>query len=77
MSMEGQDGMILTGKIEELGGKPVRIPLCPPQITHGQTRARTRAFADRPSQINKMIPYFLIATACFCPREMCKNMDEI
>jgi hypothetical protein len=77
MSMESDGGMILTGKIEELGEKPVPIPLCPPQITHGQTRARTRAFADWPTQINKTILCFLIATLCFCPREMCKNMDEI
>jgi hypothetical protein len=26
------------GKTEVLGGKPVRVPLCPPQIPHGLTR---------------------------------------
>jgi hypothetical protein len=31
------------GKTEELGGKPILVPLCPPQIPHGLTRDRTRA----------------------------------
>jgi hypothetical protein len=35
------------GKIEELGEKPVPVPLCPPQIPHGSTRARTRVYAAR------------------------------
>jgi hypothetical protein len=35
------------GKIEELGEKPVPVQLCPPQIPHGLTRARTRASAVR------------------------------
>jgi hypothetical protein len=34
------------GKTEELGEKPVPVPLCPPQISHGLTRARTRASAN-------------------------------
>jgi hypothetical protein len=33
------------GKTEELGEKPVPVPLCPPQIPHGLTRDRTRASA--------------------------------
>jgi hypothetical protein len=33
------------GKIEELGEKPVSVPLCPSQILHGLTRARTQASA--------------------------------
>jgi hypothetical protein len=38
--------MKLTGeKTEELGEKPVLVPLCPPQIPHGQTRDRTRPSA--------------------------------
>jgi hypothetical protein len=37
----------IDGKTEELGKKPVPVPLCPPQITHGLTRARTRASAVR------------------------------
>jgi hypothetical protein len=35
------------GKTEELGEKPVPVPLCPPQIPYGLTRARTRASAVR------------------------------
>jgi hypothetical protein len=38
---------ILTGKTEELGDKPVPVPLYPPQIPHGLTWARTRASAVR------------------------------
>jgi hypothetical protein len=33
------------GKTEELGEKPVPVPLCPQQIPHGLTRDRTRASA--------------------------------
>jgi hypothetical protein len=32
------------GKTEELVEKPFPVPLCPPQIPHGLTRARTRTF---------------------------------
>jgi hypothetical protein len=35
------------GKTEELGEKPVPVPLCPPQIPNGLNRARTRASAVR------------------------------
>jgi hypothetical protein len=35
------------GKTEELGEKPVPVPLCPPQIPHGLNRAQTRASAVR------------------------------
>jgi hypothetical protein len=35
------------GKTEELGEKPVPVPLCPPQIPHGLTQAWTRASAVR------------------------------
>jgi hypothetical protein len=35
------------GKTEELGEKPVPVPLCPPQIPHGLTRERTRTSAVR------------------------------
>jgi hypothetical protein len=35
------------GKTEELWEKPVPVPLCPPQIPHGLTRAWTRASAAR------------------------------
>jgi hypothetical protein len=30
--------MKLTGETEVLGEKPVPMPFCPPQITHGLTR---------------------------------------
>jgi hypothetical protein len=33
------------GETEELGEKPVPVPLCPPQIPHWLTRDRTRASA--------------------------------
>jgi hypothetical protein len=33
------------GKTKVLRGKPVPVPLCPPQIPHGLTRDRTRASA--------------------------------
>jgi len=35
------------GKTEELGEKPVPVPLCPPQIPHGLTRERTQSSAVR------------------------------
>jgi hypothetical protein len=47
MSFESDGGMILTGETEELGEKPVPVRLCPPQIPHGLTRARTRASVVR------------------------------
>jgi hypothetical protein len=45
--LEKDGGMILAGETEELGEKPVPVPLCPPQIPHGLTWARTRASAVR------------------------------
>jgi hypothetical protein len=39
--------MLLTGKMEILGGKPVPVPLCVAQISHGLTRDRNRASAVR------------------------------
>jgi hypothetical protein len=39
--------MKLTGEDRQLGEKPVPVPLCPPQISHGLIRDRTRAFAVR------------------------------
>jgi hypothetical protein len=43
MSMESHSGMIINGKTKELGEKPVPVALCPPQIPHGLTQARTQA----------------------------------
>jgi hypothetical protein len=37
----------IDGKTEELGGKPVPVPLCPPQISHRLTWVRTWASAVR------------------------------
>lgn len=31
-----------------LGEKRVQVPLCPPQISHGLIRDRTRAFGEMP-----------------------------
>jgi hypothetical protein len=39
--------MKLTGENWQLGEKPVPVPICPPQISHGLTRDRTRASAVR------------------------------
>jgi hypothetical protein len=39
------------GKTEVLGGKPVPVPLCPPQIAHGLIRDRTRASAMEGRQL--------------------------
>jgi hypothetical protein len=39
------------GKPEGLGGKPVPVPLCPPQIPHGLPWERTRAAAVRRRQL--------------------------
>jgi hypothetical protein len=41
MSLESDGGLILTGKTDELGEKPVPVSLCSPQIPHGLIRART------------------------------------
>jgi hypothetical protein len=42
--------MKLTGENRQLGDKPVPVTLCPPQISHGLTRDRTRASAVRGRQ---------------------------
>jgi hypothetical protein len=39
--------MKLTGEKRSTRGKPVPVPLCPPQIPHGLTRDRNRASAVR------------------------------
>jgi hypothetical protein len=41
MRVESHGGIILTGKTEEVGEKPVPVPLCAPQIPRGLTGAQT------------------------------------
>jgi hypothetical protein len=36
--------MLLTGEIEELGEKPVPVPLCPTRIPLGLNLAQTRVY---------------------------------
>jgi hypothetical protein len=55
------------GKTEELGEKPVPVPLCP-QISHGLTRARTRASAVRGRCLTTWAmarPFFMINSDIF------------
>jgi hypothetical protein len=47
MRVTSHGGIILTGKTEELGEKPVPQPLRSPHMPHGMTRGRTRAPAVR------------------------------
>jgi hypothetical protein len=47
MNMENNGEMILTGETEELGEKPVPVPLCPLKIQYELTRARIRASVAR------------------------------
>jgi hypothetical protein len=57
-------GWYWQGKTEELGEKPVPVPLCPPQISHGLTRARTRVSAVRGRRLTALshdtAPFFLL-----------------
>jgi hypothetical protein len=39
--------MKLTGENRQIGEKPVPVPLCPPQTSHGLSQDRTRASAVR------------------------------
>jgi hypothetical protein len=48
MSMESHGGMILTEETEELGEKPVPLPLCPLQVPRGLTRAYPGLCGERP-----------------------------
>jgi hypothetical protein len=49
MSMESHGGMTFMGKIEELGEMPAPVPLSPPKIPYGLTRALTLGLlGDRP-----------------------------
>jgi hypothetical protein len=57
------------GKTEELGEKPVAVPLCPPQIPHGLTRDRTRASAVGGRRLTAwaMARPWLCVTGCQMP----------
>jgi hypothetical protein len=51
MSIESHGGNILTGVKKNSDEKPVQVPVCPPQILHGLTWARTLASAARGWQL--------------------------
>jgi len=50
--MESHGGIILAGETEELGEKPVPVPLYAPQIPHGLTRARTKCLCNEKPATN-------------------------
>jgi hypothetical protein len=59
------------GKTEELGEKPVPMPLCPPQIPHGLTRSRTRASAVRGRRLTTW------GTACQCRKLVSVSISTV
>jgi hypothetical protein len=65
------------GKTEELGEKPVPMPLCSPQILHGLTRARIRASALRDRRLNAVARFdpSLWQRSCFL--RSCRAIIEI
>jgi hypothetical protein len=74
------------GKTEVLGEKPVPAPLYPPQIPHGLTRDRTRAFAVGGRRLNawamarpSVLPFSPFSTTFFiCHRRyVILKMDGI
>jgi hypothetical protein len=58
------------GKTEELGEKPVPVPLCPPQIPHGLTQAWTRASAVTGWRLTTWAMARLIYLVCLIPQNM-------
>jgi hypothetical protein len=72
------------GKPEELGEKPVPVPLCPPQISHGLTRARTRASAVTGRQLTtwamarpcQSVSYTVMVMVITQWRDMCRRVLE-
>jgi hypothetical protein len=72
-------------KTEEPGEKPVPVPLCPPRIPHGLTRAQTRASAVRGRRLTTWAmarpPYWLYC--CLLSEnleifeESCFNADRV
>jgi hypothetical protein len=64
MGVESNGGMILTGETGQFGEKPVPVPLYPPQIPYGLTRARTRTYALRGRRLTAWAmarPYWLVS----------------
>jgi hypothetical protein len=66
-------GWYWQGKTEELGEKPVPVPLCPPQIPHGLTRAWIRTSVVKVRRLTAwamarpQIYLLLIYITCQCP----------
>jgi hypothetical protein len=63
--------MKLTGENRQLGEKPVPVPLCPPQVSHGLTWDRTQASAVRGRRLMALhlLPYVIarkFQTPCSC-----------
>jgi hypothetical protein len=52
--MENDGGMILKGKTEELGEKPVPVLLCPPQIPHGLAPGANPGFRGERPETNRL-----------------------
>jgi hypothetical protein len=66
MSMESNGGMMMTGKREQLGGKPIRVPLCPPQIPHNRLACREPgAFRKRSRNVNHSTTTFGIVVQMY------------
>jgi hypothetical protein len=53
MCAESHNGIILAAETEEIGEKIVSVPLCPPQIPHILTQARTRASVVTGQQLTR------------------------
>jgi hypothetical protein len=66
--IDNDGGMILAGGTEVLGENPVPVPLCPPEIPHGLTWARTRYSAVRGRRLTTWaiaLPAFFYGTRQF------------
>jgi hypothetical protein len=55
------------GKTEELGEKPVPVPLCPPQISHRLTRAQIRASAMGGQRLTVWAMTFISFISAYSP----------
>jgi hypothetical protein len=69
MSMELWWNYTDRGKPEEFGERPIPVRLCPPQISYGLTRARTRASAVRGQRLTAWamarLQYSITSFLCF------------